>query len=369
MGYRCRTNTLSSGHPCDVDMTRTVFDDFDEFADAIKGASGRFVPTARSEQSWWIESAKLGRIDLQQLQIGGAAAYAGLGEPNTLTIGIPLTEPRRIRVDGHPLEQDSLIFIKPDQPFTIAARAPMRWLLIAMPLYANGSGAPLLDAERILASLEPGTRAQTRPEMLAGLRELAERIGAGDVADAALAGAAEQEFIAAVRSAIEASTVARERHIGRPQVPRTRVISRALALMESKKGKPLFIDELCRATDVSERTLRNVFQEFFGVGPIRMLKVRQLLDIRAALLEADPGHDTVARTAARFGVWDFSLFARNYKALYGESPSETLRKAPRKSASVGPRWISYAARIFKMPEISLSEPPLRAELRPTSLLE
>ena len=70
--------------------------------------------------------------------------------------------------------------------------------------------------------------------------------------------------------------------------------------------------DLCRATGVAERTLRNIFHEYFGVGPIRFLKVRQLQDIRQALLAADSTHETVTRIAARFGIWDFSLFARNY---------------------------------------------------------
>ena len=94
----------------------------------------------------------------------------------------------------------------------------------------------------------------------------------------------------------------------------------------------MFIQDLCRAADVSERTLRNIFQEYFGVGPMRLLKMRQLHEIRAALLTADPVHDTVASIAGRFGVWDFSLFARNYKALFGESPSETLRTRRRSEA-------------------------------------
>ena len=38
---------------------------------------------------------------------------------------------------------------------------------------------------------------------------------------------------------------------------------------------------MCNATKVSERTLRNIFQEFFGVGPMRLLKVRQLREIRS----------------------------------------------------------------------------------------
>jgi hypothetical protein len=55
----------------------------------------------------------------------------------------------------------------------------------------------------------------------------------------------------------------------------------------------------------------------------------------------------VTRIAARFGIWDFSLFARNYKALFGESPSRTLRTPPtevkvRSSLS----WLHYASKIF-----------------------
>src|SRR5690606_21099738 len=87
--------------------------------------------------------------------------------------------------------------------------------------------------------------------------------------------------------------------------------------------------------------------EYFGVGPMRLIKVRQLREIRAALLRADPQRDTVTRIAARFGIWDFSLFARNYKALFGESPSRTLRTPPtdlktRSSLS----WLHYASKIF-----------------------
>ena len=90
-----------------------------------------------------------------------------------------------------------------------------------------------------------------------------------------------------------------------------------------------------------------IFQMFFGVGPMRLLKVRQLREIRAALMRADPQRDTVTRIAARFGIWDFSLFARNYKALFGESPSRTLRTPPsdlkvRSSLS----WLHYASKIF-----------------------
>ncbi len=62
-------------------------------------------------------------------------------------------------------------------------------------------------------------------------------------------------------------------------------------------------------------------------------EVARLHQIREALLRAHPRHDTVTRVAVRFGVSDFSSFAVKYKAMFGESPSRTLR-SKRDSGSV-----------------------------------
>ena len=338
-------------------MTRIVFSDFDEFADSIRGIAGRFVPTARSQADWWVDVSSLGCVDLQELQIGGAATYAGDGTPDTLTIGIPMSDPKKIRIDGHALEDDSLVYLKRDQPFTFAARQATRWAGVTIALRSQ-SHPELFDAAQVMASLDTGTRANSDPQHLDRLRHLVSRVLTPNdsvcFSDPAAASAAEEEALSAVLHTIEASNATRDRHLGRPQVPRNRVIARTLTIIEAAQGKPLFIDDLCRATEVSERTLRNVFHEYFGCGPMRLLKVRQLLEIRRALLAGDPSHDTVARIAARFGVWDFSLFARNYKALYAESPSESLRKASSKSTeSLAVSWVGYAGRIFS--ELDLTD--------------
>jgi AraC family ethanolamine operon transcriptional activator len=331
-------------------MARTVFSDFDRFADSIRGIAGRFVPTARSESDWWVEATALGRVELQQIQIGGAATYAGDGTQGTLTLGIPMSDPRRIRIDGHALEENSLIYLKHAQPFTFAARQVTRWAGVTIRLRFDAA-ADGFDDHYVMRTLQPGTRAQSRLDCLDRLRQLIARIGApGDETVAFLTPAAsncaEEDVIAAVAQTIEATSPPQDRHIGRPQLSRNRVIARTLELIDAKQGQPLFIEDLCQATGVSERTLRNVFHEYFGVGPMRLLKVRQLMEIRRALLASEPSEDTVARIAARFGVWDFSLFARNYKNLFGESPSESLRRPPDRVRAMKPSWIAYAARMF-----------------------
>lgn len=335
-------------------MKRIFFRDFDEFADAINGIDGRFVPTARSEKDWWVQVVPVGRVVMQQMQIGGAATFVGDGRDNALTIGIPAAQPRRIRIDGHPLEDNSFILVKEDQPFTFAAKQSTLWAGITLPADHEALSPELLSTLNSRAEDTPSaTLTQAHIEHVARAKTLVGRLCSedGTVAflDAAAARAAEEEIVLVGTQLLEASSRAMPRRIGRPQFSRERVIGRALAFIEGHRGEPLLIHDLCNATQVSERTLRTIFQEHFGVGPMRLLKVRQLREIRCALTSPEASDHTVTKIAARFGVWDYSLFARNYKALYGETPLETLRSglaARNRTHAISASWLRYAARKF-----------------------
>lgn len=348
-------------------MNRRVYGDFDEFADCISGIAGRFVPTARSTGEWWIERVRMQGLDVQQLQIGSATAFAGDGVTGTLGIGIAVSEPGDIRVDGQRLAPDAFVLVRKDHPFTASTRRLSRW--VSVTLRSSHETLPN-DIERLAnAVADDGIRLQAQQLLLDRMRSTLLRICAEEetvnIVDPAALHMIRDEVLQSMMQLLEVSRRTSDRHVGRPQVSRSKVIARCLELIDASEGQPLFIDDLCSATQVSERTLRNVFQEFFGVGPMRLLKVRQLREIRSALLKADPVVDTVTRVAGRFGVWDFSLFARNYRALYGEAPSVTLRR-PRERISdyrreddvIGSTWMGYAARRFMPAEV----PAAAAEL-------
>jgi len=89
----------------------------------------------------------------------------------------------------------------------------------------------------------------------------------------------------------------------------------------------LTVSDLASAAGVSERTLRAAFQEYFGMGPARFLKLRTLNLVRDALRNSDPALTTVTAVATRFGDWELGRFAHDYQLLFGELPSETLRDA------------------------------------------
>ena len=54
---------------------------------------------------------------------------------------------------------------------------------------------------------------------------------------------------------------------GRPKLSRQEIIHRFKELLEEREGELIAVKELASTAGVSERTLRNTFTEYFGVGP------------------------------------------------------------------------------------------------------
>ena len=93
--------------------------------------------------------------------------------------------------------------------------------------------------------------------------------------------------------------------------------------------QPLYLTEICTAIGVAERTLRGICEENLGMGPIRFLTLRRLHLVRRALQQANSVTTTVTRVATDHGFWELGRFSVAYGALFGETPSETLRRPPK----------------------------------------
>ena len=86
------------------------------------------------------------------------------------------------------------------------------------------------------------------------------------------------------------------------------------------------IEQICCELGITSRSLRYDFQHYFGTSPRRYLKLRRLYLVRAALLHADPETASVTRIAAHYGISEFGRFAGEYRLLFGELPSQTLKR-------------------------------------------
>ena len=101
-------------------------------------------------------------------------------------------------------------------------------------------------------------------------------------------------------------------------------VKRAEAFIEAHCSEPLELLDIANAVGVSARTLRDGFQQFRGVSPMQYVRQLRLERARDAL-RAAPLDVRVAEIALDCGFAHLGRFAMVYKAMFGESPSETLR--------------------------------------------
>ncbi|UFH51247.1 helix-turn-helix domain-containing protein [Pseudomonas sp. KNUC1026] len=89
---------------------------------------------------------------------------------------------------------------------------------------------------------------------------------------------------------------------------------------------PPSILEICRALNVSRRTLQVSFQEVTGMRPVEYLRAVRLNEARRRLRLTCAQEYSVAQIATDLGFGHLSHFAGNYRALFAEAPSQTPRR-------------------------------------------
>lgn len=105
------------------------------------------------------------------------------------------------------------------------------------------------------------------------------------------------------------------------------VISRAVEAIEAFNRPYLAMNDLAATAGVAERTLREGFNRYLGISPRQYMQLRTLHRACTALASGHAEETTVARVATDLGIWDLGRFALRYRLLFGELPSNTLRRS------------------------------------------
>ncbi|MEM7670621.1 MAG: helix-turn-helix domain-containing protein, partial [Pseudomonadota bacterium] len=109
----------------------------------------------------------------------------------------------------------------------------------------------------------------------------------------------------------------------RPGV-RDPLVARAVALMDQNLDEPVGVAEIARETGMSARQLQTRFNDVMGMAPLAYYSGLRLAEARRLLIET---RLPVLEVAAATGFASPAGFARAYRRLNGESPSETRRAA------------------------------------------
>ena len=103
------------------------------------------------------------------------------------------------------------------------------------------------------------------------------------------------------------------------------VAKRAIDLLHAHPEKLWSTAELARATGASARALQRAFERSGQPSPMMYLRRLRLHRVHAELAANSPESLTVTTVAGRWGFVHLGRFASQYRQLFGETPSETLR--------------------------------------------
>jgi len=302
-----------------------VFQDFDAFAESIRDIDSRMLLRNPQQRIWSISSVDLDEIDVQVGRLGSGNIAQGQLRPDGYMLYLPLTAAVEYSANGSILERSSFAVLEPGCEFCVSTKVKHDWCVAFVPsdLFAQCGDLPTSPS---------GSCRVTRPNRRAADRFRAVVFEVMNVAfncpqfETSLAAKrARSEVLQIASRVLRPSSTFEPNREGRPRVPRHRIIRHSMELFEKRAGVPVNAGELATAADVSERTLRTAFREYFGVGPKRYLELRQLHQVHRALLAADPEEETVSEILMAHGEWAFGRFASRYRKHFGKLPSQTLR--------------------------------------------
>lgn len=107
---------------------------------------------------------------------------------------------------------------------------------------------------------------------------------------------------------------------------RKAIVERARHYVLNNPHDTVTIADLCEALQTSRRTIQYCFQEVLNTNPVKYLRAIRLNSVRRELRDGNPTVTQVQDVAARWGFWHLSHLANDYRAMFGELPSDTLRK-------------------------------------------
>lgn len=303
------------------------------------GASGVNVMLAKpGRRNRQVTTRHLRSISVQVGSTGGATIAEGVARPDVFVfVRSSAGNGCLMRLDGRGMATSDIAVLPPGRHFALTSSGPHRWISFSVTpaaLQQAGFSQAQISTLGAAASLirAPHASVLQLDDAATDLVDPARWEAGRPIADAA--GDRERALLQDLLAAIEGSDAAIDRARSSSNGYLDRIGRQALALLRTEDGPDLHVEDLCRMTGVAERSLLRAFHRLFGIGPTQYMKLLRLNKVHHAL-QAPGGKATVTAVMTDCGVTELGRFAGEYRALFGESPSETLKRRPETATELG----------------------------------
>jgi len=304
----------------------SVFGEPDDFQAALSEEGVvRFLVTGRGQFRARLTQIVLHRLSLsageeELSRIAFVAVPAGM-----VLILLPIGERPPPIWGGIGMRMGEIITLGSGQRVHGRTDGPSRWGTIRLPAqdmarYGRALSGAGFDLPQFVARWQPPPAARRDLRQLHRAAIRAAEIRSGPLIDGEAAHGLEQQLIHALVDCLSAGPVGEDMSAHR----HPELLARFEGLLEMQPFPS--VAEICVVLGVSDRMLRSCCKEHLGMSPSGYLRLHRLQQVHRALRSGNPDAARVAEVARRYGVRDLGRLAVNYRALYGELPSATLRR-------------------------------------------
>lgn len=254
---------------------------------------------------------------------------SGVSPAGFSSIAVPLYAPLVGTFQGHKVDGYALMMLGPDEDFRFHTPEAMHYVGVSLPAERMTELVALTIGEEAARQLEqsvvrlPPESAQILSAGLAPLLDSAELDPSAFIHPSHVK-AFQDEVLSILFSLLEGATGASQRDL--THATYSDIVRRCERLLEANTHEPVTVLDLCQSLRCSRRTLQTSFQRVANVTPVEYLRSMRLNAVRRLLRSTSPEELLIGDAAARWGFTHLSYFAREYRDLFGELPSQTQRR-------------------------------------------
>jgi len=304
------------------------FESFEQYAAALGHADLRMLPLSRGNAPWGMFTTEVDGLTVRMARDGGPCLFEGSVAADGFALMLCFDAVGKVCGNGSPFGPHSVLVAPGGAAIQSTSIDVVYWMSVFIP--ASRLCMDSIDARsssHVCRVVDvPAPDYSTLQNVLCRVSTAA-KMGAFENNPAGQQEAA-QRLIDVAQRIVMRPVVDNEcgQANGRPRRSRVEIIGRACDTVEAHSGASIHVEELASTLGVSVRTLNNVFREQMGISPRHFVRAYTLNSARSALRLAEPGSVRVSDIAARFGIWEWGRFSRDYRQLFGELPSATLRR-------------------------------------------
>lgn len=302
------------------------FSDLDQFAELIRHGGVELTKIRPGDRADRLAVLALPDVLVRRGEEYSEWACTGTALPGMYSFVIPWNMYHETRYNGIRMEEGMISLYAPEAVHvSIGGRSDFLYVTIPQSVFE----AELMALRVLPPQFANGCNfSDPGPAVVHALNTLLARmmriVASSDGNDEELGLAAMQRsLVTKLVLALDSSEAAPDERMAR-NATRQAAFLRTLEFAQQHINQDIYVTDLCNVTGIAERSLRMVFQEFTGMSPIAFLNLARLKRARQLLVNGEPDRMSVKYAALDSGFWDLGRFSVKYKALFGESPSQTL---------------------------------------------